>query len=67
MLAFEKIYKDLALSEEVYLMPFTLDEIGINSDLMQPDGIHPNKKAQSLIAKDVKKNIDKFLLINQSN
>jgi acyl-CoA thioesterase-1 len=67
MLAFEKIYKDLALSEEVYLIPFMLEEIGINSDLMQPDGIHPNKKAQSLIAKDVKKNIDKFLLINQSN
>ena len=55
------------MSEEVYLVPFMLEEIGINSELMQPDGIHPNKKAQSLIAKDVKKNIDKFLLINQSN
>ena len=57
----------LIQNEEVYLIPFMLEEIGINSDLMQPDGIHPNKKAQSLIAKDVKKNIDKFLLINQSN
>ena len=67
MLAFEKIYKDLALSEEVYLMPFMLEEIGINSELMQPDGIHPNKKAQPQIAKEMKKNIDKFLLFNQSN
>ena len=66
-LAFEKIYVDLAQTEEVYLLPFMLEEIGINSELMQPDGIHPNKKAQPLIAKEMKKNIDKLLLFNQSN
>ena len=66
-LAFEKIYVDLAQTKEVYLLPFMLKEIGINSELMQPDGIHPNKKAQPLIAKEMKKNIDKFLLFNQSN
>ena len=66
-LAFEKIYVDLAQTEEVYLLPFMLEEIGINSELMQPDGIHPNKKAQPQIAKEMKKNIDKFLLFNQSN
>ena len=66
-LAFEKIYVDLAQTEEVYLLPFMLEEIGINSELMQPDGIHPNKRAQSLIAKEMKKNIDKFLLFNKSN
>ncbi len=66
-LAFEKIYMDLARTEEVYLLPFMLEEVGINSELMQPDGIHPNIKAQPLIAKEMKKNIDKFLLFNQSN
>ena len=65
--AFEIIYVDLAQTEEVYLLPFMLEEIGINSELMQPDGIHPNKKAQPQIAKEMKKNIDKFLLFNQSN
>ena len=65
--AFEKIYVDLAQTEEVYLLHFMLEEIGINSELMQPDGIHPNKRAQSLIAKEMKKNIDKFLLFNKSN
>jgi lysophospholipase L1-like esterase len=38
-----------------------LENIGVNSDLMQSDGIHPNKKAQSMIAKDVKKNLNKIL------
>jgi lysophospholipase L1-like esterase len=38
-----------------------LENIGVNSDLMQSDGIHPNKKAQEMIAKDVKKNLNTVL------
>jgi acyl-CoA thioesterase-1 len=59
--AFEKIYVDLALAENINLLPFMLENIGINSDLMQSDGIHPNKKAQAMIAQDVKKNLNKIL------
>ena len=59
--AFEKIYVDLALAENINLLPFMLENIGVNSDLMQSDGIHPNKKAQEMIAKDVKKNLNKVL------
>ena len=61
-LAFERIYLELASSEEVYFLPFMLENIGLNPDLMQPDGIHPNAKAQPLIAKDMKKNLDNLLL-----
>ena len=61
-LAFERIYLELASSEEVYFLPFMLENIGLNPDLMQPDGIHPNAKAQPLIAKDMKKNLDSLLL-----
>jgi acyl-CoA thioesterase-1 len=61
-LAFERIYLELAASEEVYFLPFMLENIGLNPDLMQPDGIHPNAKAQPLIAKDMKKNLDSLLL-----
>ena len=61
-LAFERIYLELAASEEIYFLPFMLENIGLNPDLMQPDGIHPNAKAQTLIAKDMKKNLDSLLL-----
>ena len=61
-LAFEKIYLELAASEEIYFLPFMLENVGLNPDLMQPDGIHPNAKAQPLIAKDMKKNLDSLLL-----
>ena len=61
-LAFERIYLELAASEEIYFLPFMLENVGLNPDLMQPDGIHPNAKAQTLIAKDMKKNLDNLLL-----
>ena len=61
-LAFERIYLELAASEEIYFLPFMLENVGLNPDLMQPDGIHPNAKAQTLIAKDMKKNLDSLLL-----
>jgi acyl-CoA thioesterase-1 len=61
-LAFEKIYLELTASEEIYFLPFMLENVGLNPDLMQPDGIHPNAKAQPLIAKDMKKNLDSLLL-----
>ena len=61
-LAFERIYLELASTEEIYILPFMLENVGLNPDLMQPDGIHPNAKAQPLIAKDMKKNLDSLLL-----
>ena len=61
-LAFERIYLELASTEEIYFLPFMLENVGLNPDLMQPDGIHPNAKAQPLIAKDLKKNLDSLLL-----
>ena len=61
-LAFERIYLELASTEEIYFLPFMLENVGLNPDLMQPDGIHPNAKAQPLIAKDMKKNLDNLLL-----
>jgi acyl-CoA thioesterase-1 len=31
-------------------MPFMLEEIALNKDLMLPDGIHPKASAQPMIA-----------------
>lgn len=46
---FAAVYRQLEKEHKVSLVPFLLDGIGTNSELMQYDGIHPNAKAQSLI------------------
>jgi acyl-CoA thioesterase I len=45
----ETVYADLARHYEVPLVPFLLDGIADDFDLMQSDGIHPTAKAQPLI------------------
>ena len=49
-IAFESVFQDLAKKENIPLIPFMLDEIALDKDLMQVDGIHPNTKAQPKIA-----------------
>ncbi|GIU50145.1 arylesterase [Shewanella marinintestina] len=44
------VYKDLATEHDVTLMPFFMEQIVIDPSLMQRDGIHPNQKAQIIIA-----------------
>lgn len=46
---FEKVYPDLARHYGVVLVPFLLDGVGGNGNLMQPDGIHPNQAAQGIL------------------
>lgn len=46
---FEAIYPTLAKENGIRLWPFFMDQIAINPELMQPDGIHPNAKAQPII------------------
>jgi acyl-CoA thioesterase-1 len=48
--AFESIYTDLSKESGITYLPFMLDKIALNDDLMLPDGIHPNTEAQPLIA-----------------
>ena len=50
---FTKSFTSLAAEYDVVLLPFFLQEIALKEDLMQLDGIHPNAKAQPLIAKDM--------------
>jgi acyl-CoA thioesterase-1 len=46
---FEQVYQDLALVHGAKLGLFILEEIALNPDLMQEDGIHPAAAAQPLI------------------
>ena len=48
--AFESIYKKISDETNVRLIPFMLEEVALNKDLMLPDGIHPKASAQRLIA-----------------
>ena len=50
---FESIYPTLAREKDVILLPFMLNDIALKKEFMLPDGIHPNKDAQPLIAEIV--------------
>lgn len=58
---FEKVFEDVASEKQIELIPFFMEEIIMNKALMQPDGIHPNKDAQPLIAEIVEKQLEQLL------
>ena len=61
--AFENIYSEVASETDAKLISFMLENVALREDLMQPDGIHPNKKAQPFIAEQIKKEIG-YLIFN---
>ena len=50
---FHAIYQDLARSQQVALVPFLLEGIALNPELMQADGLHPRANAQPRILENV--------------
>ena len=50
---FNGVYTSLAEEEGVVLLPFVLQEIALDENLMLPDGIHPTAAAQPLILEQV--------------
>ena len=58
---FEAIYPKAALENNITLIPFMLDNIALEEGMMLPDGIHPNKSAQTLIAQYVFDDLKPFL------
>ena len=59
--AFESIYSEIAVEKNIPKMSFILKEVALDRSLMQLDGIHPNSKAQPLIAKQVEIEIKKII------
>ena len=51
--AFFDNYAQLANEKKVKLVPFFLENVGGNDDLMQDDGIHPNLKAQPILLENI--------------
>ena len=59
--AFESIYSNIASETSATLIPFMLEEVALNEELMLPDGIHPKASAQPLIADYVYRQLKPFL------
>ena len=60
--AFENLYVEISTAQNIPLINFMLDNIALNKSLMQPDGIHPNQKAQPLIAAEMGIALKKIIL-----
>ena len=52
--AFENIYLEISNEKDIPLLTFLLEKVALDQSLMQPDGIHPNEKAQPIIAEQIK-------------
>lgn len=59
---FEQVFIDVAKETNIELIPFFMEQIIIKPELMQADGIHPNKTAQPLIADIVEKQLEQLIL-----
>jgi acyl-CoA thioesterase-1 len=55
-------FQTLAKAHNIYLVPFLLEGIATNPDLMQVDGIHPQASAQPLIMEAVWKVLKPLLV-----
>ncbi len=51
--AFEKIFTDIADSQQVSILPFLLDGVSTSRNLLQKDGIHPTIEAQPLLRDEI--------------
>ena len=60
--AFESIYSNIASETSATLIPFMLEEVALNEELMLPDGIHPKASAQPFIADYVYRQLKPLLI-----
>jgi len=47
---FYNVYPQLARQLNITLVPFLLEDVALHKDLMQADDLHPNAKAQAILA-----------------
>jgi acyl-CoA thioesterase-1 len=51
--SFASVYPALAEQYDVALLPFFMEGVALEAEMMQPDGIHPNKRAQPILMQNV--------------
>ena len=50
---FFNLYKDIASKYNVAYLPFMLKDVALNKNLMQNDGLHPNKEGQPIVLQNI--------------
>ena len=58
---FEQVFEDVAKASNITLLPFFMEAVATNKALMQADGIHPNAKAQPIIADYVEQQLNDLM------
>ncbi|QFU05116.1 Arylesterase precursor [Pseudoalteromonas sp. THAF3] len=58
---FEQSFVDVAKEKQVTLMPFFVEQVATNGELMQNDNIHPNAEAQPILRDIMKTQISNWL------
>lgn len=58
---FYQVYPALAAELKIPLVPFILEEVALQKELMQADGLHPNAKGQPLILNRIWQYLHKLL------
>jgi len=58
---FTDVFSQVATHSKVNLLAFFMETIAIKPELMQADGIHPNKSAQPLIAQFMKEQLNAII------
>lgn len=59
--AFQKVYTDLQKQYQVAFVPFFLDGIAGDEDLLLSDNLHPNAEAQPLILENIWQSVEDLL------
>ena len=59
--SFEKVYRDLGAKYKVTRIPFLLDGVATQRELMQRDGLHPTGPGNAIVAKTVMRYVDPLL------
>jgi acyl-CoA thioesterase-1 len=58
---FEAVFEQAAQETNSNLLPFFMEQVALDPNLMQQDGIHPNIKAQPIIAKYVEEQLKNLI------
>jgi len=58
---FEAVFEEAAHETNSTLMPFFMEQVALDPNLMQQDGIHPNVKAQPIIAEYVEMQLNNLM------
>lgn len=58
---YQAVFPDLATQHKVEFLPFLLENVALNKDLNQPDGIHPNAKGAVIMTENIYKALKPML------